>query len=47
LAGTTGDFVFPSRINYVGHLSTRQYARLGSGLIFADRGLELGALFED
>jgi integrase len=26
--GLIDDFVFPSRINYVGHLSTRQYARL-------------------
>src|SRR3546814_3974454 len=26
--GSVEDFVFPSRINYVGHLSTRQYARL-------------------
>ena len=26
--GTIRDFVFPSRINYLGHLSTRQYARL-------------------
>lgn len=26
--GTIGDFVFPSRIDYLGHLSTRQYARL-------------------
>src|SRR3546814_10042486 len=24
--GSVEDFVFPSRINYVGHLSTRQYA---------------------
>ena len=22
------DFIFPSRVNYMGHLSTRQYARL-------------------
>jgi integrase len=26
--GTLSDFVFPSRIDYLGHLSTRQYARL-------------------
>lgn len=26
--GTVQDFVFPSRIDYMGHLSTRQYARL-------------------
>ena len=26
--GTTGDFVFPSRINHASHMSTRQYARL-------------------
>ena len=26
--GTPRDFVFPSRIDYLGHLSTRQYARL-------------------
>ena len=26
--GTLEDFIFPSRINYMGHLSTRQYARL-------------------
>ena len=26
--GTLNDFVFPSRIDYLGHLSTRQYARL-------------------
>lgn len=26
--GTTNDYVFPSRIDYLGHLSTRQYARL-------------------
>lgn len=26
--GTIRDFVFPSRIDYLGHLSTRQYARL-------------------
>jgi integrase len=26
--GTINDFVFPSRIDYLGHLSTRQYARL-------------------
>ncbi len=26
--GTTNDFVFPSRVDYLGHLSTRQYARL-------------------
>lgn len=26
--GSAGDFVFPSRVDYLGHLSTRQYARL-------------------
>jgi len=26
--GVLSDFVFPSRIDYLGHLSTRQYARL-------------------
>lgn len=26
--GTIRDFVFPSRVDYIGHLSTRQYARL-------------------
>jgi len=26
--GTIRDFIFPSRIDYMGHLSTRQYARL-------------------
>ena len=26
--GTLHDFVFPSRIDYMGHISTRQYARL-------------------
>ena len=26
--GTLNDFNFPSRVNYMGHLSTRQYARL-------------------
>ena len=26
--GTVEDFIFPSRVNYMGHLSTRQYARL-------------------
>lgn len=26
--GKSDDFVFPSRIDYLGHLSTRQYARL-------------------
>ena len=26
--GSIEDFIFPSRINYIGHLSTRQYARL-------------------
>ena len=26
--GTVDDFIFPSRVNYMGHLSTRQYARL-------------------
>lgn len=26
--GSMADFIFPSRVNYMGHLSTRQYARL-------------------
>jgi integrase len=26
--GSLDDYVFPSRVNYMGHLSTRQYARL-------------------
>lgn len=26
--GTSGDYVFPSRNDYMGHMSTRQYARL-------------------
>jgi integrase len=26
--GTHEEFIFPSRVNYMGHLSTRQYARL-------------------
>ena len=26
--GRVEDFIFPSRVNYMGHLSTRQYARL-------------------
>ncbi|WCM26288.1 tyrosine-type recombinase/integrase [Sphingomonas sp. QA11] len=26
--GTIGDYVFPSRVDHAGHLSTRQYARL-------------------
>ena len=26
--GSIGDFIFPSRVNYMGHHSTRQYARL-------------------
>lgn len=26
--GTVDDFAFPSRVDYLGHLSTRQYARL-------------------
>ena len=26
--GSSSDFVFPSRVDYLGHLSTRQYARL-------------------
>lgn len=25
--GTLDDFIFPSRVNYMGHFSTRQYAR--------------------
>lgn len=27
--GTLEDFIFPSRVNYLGHLSTRQYAKAG------------------
>jgi integrase len=26
--GSMEDFIFPSRVNYMGHLGTRQYARL-------------------
>jgi site-specific recombinase XerC len=26
--GTVEDFAFPSRVDYLGHISTRQYARL-------------------
>jgi integrase len=26
--GSMEDFIFPSRVNYMGHLSMRQYARL-------------------
>jgi len=26
--GSLNDFVFPSRVDYMGHISTRQYARL-------------------
>ena len=26
--GSLEDFIFPRRVNYMGHLSTRQYARL-------------------
>lgn len=26
--GSLDDYIFPSRVNYMGHLSTRQYARL-------------------
>ena len=26
--GSTEDFIFPSRVNYMGHLGTRQYAKL-------------------
>jgi hypothetical protein len=26
--GTLDDFIFPSRVNYMGRLSTRQHARL-------------------
>jgi len=42
--GTVDDFVFPSRIDQNGHLSTRQYARLvdewvtGVGLIRSEYG---------
>jgi hypothetical protein len=28
LGGTIDDFIFPSRVTYMGHMSTRQYARL-------------------
>jgi integrase len=28
LGGTMADYVFPSRVDHTGHLSTRQYARL-------------------
>jgi integrase len=33
--GALDDFVFPSRIDHADHISTRQYARLGRGLINA------------
>lgn len=42
--GTLGDYVFPSRNDYMAHMSTRQYARLvrewvtGSGLQAEDYG---------
>ena len=26
--GSTSDYLFPSRVNHAGHMSTRQYARL-------------------
>lgn len=29
--GTVDDYVFPSRVDHNGHLSTRQYARLVDG----------------
>ena len=44
--GTLDDFIFPSRVNYMGHLSTRQYARLvdewveAVGLNVAEYGFE-------
>lgn len=43
--GTLGDYVFPSRNDYMGHMSTRQYARLvhewvaGIGLQAHDYGI--------
>ena len=42
--GTVGDYVFPSRVDHNGHLSTRQYARLvdewvtGVGLMRSEYG---------
>jgi site-specific recombinase XerC len=42
--GTVDDFVFPSRVDHTGHLSTRQYARLvdewvsGIGLMRSEYG---------
>ena len=40
--GTVDDYIFPSRVDHNGHLSTRQYARLvdewvtGAGLMRSD-----------
>jgi site-specific recombinase XerC len=33
--GTVNDFAFPSRVDHAGHLSTRQYARLGDEWVSA------------
>lgn len=38
---SVSDFVFPSRIDYLGHLSTRQYARLVDGWV-STVGLDKG-----
>ena len=38
--GSVADFVFPSRVDYLGHLSTRQYARLVDAWVTAI-GLEV------
>jgi site-specific recombinase XerC len=36
--GSHDDFIFPSRVNYIGHLSTRHYARLVYEWVGAVRG---------
>lgn len=42
--GSHDDFIFPSRVNYMGHLSTRQYARLvGNGIRRAYNATSLAA----
>src|SRR3546814_15113282 len=44
--GTVDDYVFPSRVDHKGHLSTRQYARLvdgwvtGVGLMASENGTQ-------
>jgi hypothetical protein len=39
------DFIFPSRVNYMGHLSTRQYARLVDEWVGAGGTLGPGMAF--